>query len=250
MLLNKTENEEKEKIMANIYTPKDEEEIFAPFSPIIGYKKMSPSFVEKLNNSMDEKMEDWSPNLVGKVTQELKFTKEVDKMWATEMGSFLMKYQSHAELYTSLGKRNIQPDIFDYRIDVTSGWFVRQFENEYNPIHVHLGSMLSCVGYLKLPDGIEEEWEEDYKDHHPANGHIQFVYGHAANHTGSNCLMKPQVGDFYVFPAHLHHCVYPFKTKGERRSFSVNFTITATYKDKSQEPKSYADQEKEMEVAK
>ena len=52
--------------MANIYTPKDEEEIFAPFSPIIGYKKMSPSFVKKLNNSMDEKMEDWSPNLVEK----------------------------------------------------------------------------------------------------------------------------------------------------------------------------------------
>jgi hypothetical protein len=88
------------------------------------------------------------------------------------------------------------------------------------------------------------------KDHHPCNGHIQFVYGHAANHTGSNCLMKPQVGDFYVFPAHLHHCVYPFKTKGERRSFSVNFTISATYKDQTQEAKSYAEQEKEMEVAK
>ena len=69
MLLNKTENEVNQKIMANIYKPKDDEEIFAPFSPVMGYKKMSPSFVEKLNNSMDEKMEDWSPNLVGKVTQ-------------------------------------------------------------------------------------------------------------------------------------------------------------------------------------
>ena len=106
------------------------------------------------------------------------------------------------------------------------------------------------MGYLKLPEGIEKEWEEDYKDHHPANGHIQFVYGHAANHTGSNFLAKPQVGDFYVFPAHLHHCVYPFKTNGERRSFSVNFTIAASYKDKSMEAKSYAEQEKEMSVEK
>ena len=232
--------------MANIYTPKEEEEIFAPFSPILGYKKMSPSFVDKLNDAMDENMEDWSPNLVGKVSQELKFTKELEQDWAKEMGTFLMKYQSHAELYTSMGQRNVQPDIFDYRIDVTSGWFVRQFENEYNPIHVHLGSYLSCVGYLKLPEGIDEEWEEDYKDHHPCNGHIQFVYGHAANHTGSNCLMKPQVGDFYVFPAHLHHCVYPFKTKGERRSFSVNCTISATYKDLGQEAKSLAEQQKHM----
>ena len=38
--------------MANIYKPKDDEEIFAPFSPVMGYKKMSPSFVEKLNNSI------------------------------------------------------------------------------------------------------------------------------------------------------------------------------------------------------
>ena len=68
--------------------------------------------------------------------------------------------------------------------------------------------------------------------------------------TGSNFLAKPQVGDFYVFPAHLHHCVYPFKTKGERRSFSVNFTIAASYKDKSMEAKSYAEQEEEMSVEK
>ena len=66
--------------MANIYTPKEEEEIFAPFSPIIGYKKMSPSFVDKLNDAMDENMEDWSHNLVGKVSQELKFTKELDQL--------------------------------------------------------------------------------------------------------------------------------------------------------------------------
>ena len=217
--------------MANIYNPKSEEEIFAPFSPVVGYRKMSPSFVDLLNQSMDEKLEDWSHNLVGKVKQELKFTEEINKIWGREMGEFLMRSQSHCELYCSMGRVNIQPDLYTYGVEVTSGWFVRQFENEYNPIHVHLGSALSCVGYLKLPDGIEKEWEEDYKDHHPSHGHIQFVHGQAANHTGSNFLVKPQVGDFYVFPAHLHHCVYPFKTKGERRSFSVNFTISATSKE-------------------
>ena len=221
--------------MVNLYTPKAEEEMFAPFSPIMGYRKMSPSFVEKCNNAMDDKMEDWSHNLVGKVSQELKWTDELNQAWADELGAFLMRYQSHAEQYTSMGMRNITPDVLDYRIDITSSWFVRQFEHEYNPIHVHLGSMLSCVGYLKLPEGIEKEWEEDYKDHHPSHGHIQFVHGYPANHTGSNFLMKPQVGDFIVFPAHLHHCVYPFKTSGERRSFSVNFTIAASPKQETKE---------------
>ena len=217
--------------MANIYTPKENEEILTPFSPVMGYKKMSDAFVQKCNNAVNDEMEDWSGNLVGKVSQELKFTDELNQAWSEEFGQFLMKYQSHAELYTSMGKRNITPDIFDYRLEITSGWFVRQFENEYNPIHTHQGSLLSCVGYLQLPDGIEKEWEEDYKDHHPSHGHIQFIHGQAANHEGSNFLMKPKVGHFIVFPAHLHHCVYPFKTSGERRSFSVNFTIAASPKE-------------------
>ena len=217
--------------MANIYEPKKDEEIFAPFSPILGYKKMSEAFIDKCNNAIDQEMEDWSGNLVGKVKQELKWNNDLHQAWSEEMGHFLMRYQSHAELYTSMGRRNITPDIFDYRLEITSGWFVRQFENEYNPIHTHQGSMLSCVGYLKLPDGIEKEWEEDYKDHHPSHGHIQFIHGQAANHEGSNFLMRPEVGHFIVFPAHLHHCVYPFKTSGERRSFSVNFTIAASPKE-------------------
>ncbi len=221
--------------MANIYTPKNDEEIITPFSPVMGYRKMNPSFVDKMNTSMNETLEDWSHNLVGKVSQELRFTDEINKAWSDEFGAFLMKYQSHAELYTSMGMRNLTPETLNYRLEITSGWFVRQFENEYNPIHTHQGSLLSCVGYLKLPEGIEKEWEEDYKDHHPSNGHIQFVHGQAANHEGSNFLMKPSVGDFIVFPAHLHHCVYPFKTVGERRSFSVNFTIVGSPKEKANE---------------
>ena len=36
--------------------------------------------------------------------------------------------------------------------------------------------------------------------------------------------IKPKVGDFFIFPAHLQHTVYPFKTDGdfERRSVSFN----------------------------
>ena len=77
--------------MANIYVPKQDEEIFTPFSPILGYKKMSDVFVEKCNKAIDDKMEDWSHNLVGKVHQELKWTDDLNKAWSDEMGQFLMR---------------------------------------------------------------------------------------------------------------------------------------------------------------
>ena len=220
--------------MPNIFTPQQDEQFITPFSPIIGYKKLSPSFVEKLNNSMNDKLEDWSDNLVGKVKQELKFDDDIINFFIEEMKDFIMRYQLNTEVYTSMGRTGLDPNS-NYGISTTSGWFIRQFEGEYNPVHVHPDSMVSCVGYLKLPEGIEDEWEEDYKDHHPSHGHIQFFHGSSLPYSSTNFMFKPQVGDFIIFPAHMFHTVYPFKTKGERRSFSVNLTVHRTPKEEVKE---------------
>ena len=220
--------------MPNIFTPQQDEQFITPFSPIMGYKKLSPSFVEKLNNSMNDKLEDWSDNLVGKVKQELKFDDDIINFFIEEMKDFIMRYQLNTEVYTSMGRAGLDPNS-NYGISTTSGWFIRQFEGEYNPVHVHPDSMVSCVGYLKLPEGIEDEWEEDYKDHHPSHGHIQFFHGSSLPYSSTNFMFKPQVGDFIIFPAHMFHTVYPFKTKGERRSFSVNLTVHRTPKEEVKE---------------
>ena len=220
--------------MPNIFTPQQDEQFITPFSPVIGYKKLSPSFVEKLNNSMNDKLEDWSDTLVGKVKEELKFSDYIINFFIEEMKDFIMRYQLNTEVYTSMGRAGLDPNS-NYGISTTSGWFIRQFEGEYNPVHVHPDSMVSCVGYLKLPEGIEDEWEEDYKDHHPSHGHIQFFHGSSLPYSSTNFMFKPQVGDFIIFPAHMFHTVYPFKTKGERISFSVNLTVHRTPKEEVKE---------------
>tara|TARA_R100000008_G_C3572261_1_gene162947 strand:+ start:850 stop:1308 length:459 start_codon:yes stop_codon:yes gene_type:complete len=116
----------------------------------------------------------------------------------------------------------------DYQLNVQDAWFVRQYETEYNPIHVH-GGMFSCVGYLKLPEGIEKEWEkEDNSNKISTHGHIAFYYSYGQ---GGDFVIRPRVGDFYIFPADLSHCVYPFYTKGERRSFSGNLTFLSQAKE-------------------
>ena len=37
--------------------------------------------------------------------------------------------------------------------------------------------------------------------------------------------IKPQVGNLFLFPSSLHHQVYPFRGKGERRSVSFNVDV-------------------------
>jgi hypothetical protein len=182
---------------------------------------------------MSAKLEDYSDQLVGKVSEELAFDDEIIRIAQEGLGQFVGKYQNYTEYRNSMGAKTLDTENNNYGLQIASGWFVRQFENEYNPLHIHTGARLSCVGYLKLPDGIEEEWEEDYKDHHPSNGHIQFAYGTASGYTCTNFIIKPQVGDFYVFPSQLFHCVYPFYTKGERRSFSMNMNFIEVPKEKS-----------------
>jgi len=216
--------------MVNIFTPKSdvEEQIFYPFGPVMGYKKLSKKFVTDMNAFFEaepDSLMDYSDQLVGKVKQELYFTDAMRDLFLSEIKQFVGSYNNTATIRNSYGKHMLDVKNNNYSVQFISGWLVRQFENDYNPLHLHTGCRMSCVGYLKLPEGINDEWEEDYKDHHPSHGHIQFVHGTASTYSATNFMVKPQVGDFFLFPSELFHCVYPFKTKGERRSFSVNFNF-------------------------
>ena len=185
--------------MANFYVPKGEEDFLSPFGPTMGYKKLSKEFVDTLNTKMNDQLEDFSDNLVGKVSQELLFTEEINALFLKEVSTFIGKYQNFSEQVNTFGRKRLDGEKYNYGVQIVNGWFVRQFENEYNPVHIHTGCRLSCVGYLSLPEGIEDEWEEDYKDHHPSNGHIQFLSGTSSGYTSTNFMVKPQVGDFMFF---------------------------------------------------
>ena len=225
--------------MVNIFTPKKDadEQIFFPFGPVMGYKKLSPEFVKNMNSFYEEEpdLKDYSDNLVGKVGQELHFSEAMRDLFLNEVKDFIGRYNQTATIRNSYGRNRLNTDNFEYSMQFVSGWLVRQFEHEYNPVHLHTGCRMSCVGYLKLPEGIEKEWEEDYKDHHPSHGHIQFISGSAGSYSATNFMVRPQVGDFYVFPSELFHCVYPFYTKGERRSFSSNFNFVEIAKGEKSE---------------
>ena len=209
--------------MATIYTPAAEREFFTPFGPMMAYCRMPAPFVSELNAAMNRSLEDHSSHLVGKVREELRFDKPLIDMAAAALGQTFIEYHVRASHRGAFGDYDHRSKQFE--LNIAGGWFVRQFEGDYNPMHIHTGAALSCVGYLKLPDGIEAEWEEDYRDHHPSHGHLQFAHGTDTHYSVSNFMIKPRVGDFWIFPSYMFHCVYPFRTQGERRSFSMNVSV-------------------------
>ena len=109
-------------------------------------------------------------------------------------------------------------------IHLTHSWVVSQYAGDFNPFHHHNGDFSAGV-YLKVPKGMNDEWEEDFKDHYPAKGLIEFGFGESQPFRADNIKFKPEVGKFLVFPSWLKHLVYPFTVKGERRMMSFNANI-------------------------
>ena len=101
---------------------------------------------------------------------------------------------------------------------------IKQFKNEYNPIHYHEGQV-SGVGYLEIPKNMNQNKMVGNKKI-KTNGTIDFVNGQKNFLSKSIYNLNPKVGDLLIFPNYLMHSAYPFNVDGERRSFSFNAKIS------------------------
>ena len=106
-------------------------------------------------------------------------------------------------------------------INFRQAWIVRQFENEYNPLHFHTGN-ISGVCYTMLPKDFGKSPQDKGTNF---NGQIQLAHGANIFNCKALELIKPEVGKFILFPNYMLHTVYPFYGPGERRSFSFNADI-------------------------
>ena len=190
--------------------------ILSPFGPKIARLRFSKKLINTINSEVDRinsnkslaKKLDYSKKLVGQVKQEISLPisfikKNLEKIITKNIKDFIDK---------TLGKR---PKI----VKIKNFWVVRQFSNEYNPIHFHDGH-ISGVGYLKVPKFLNSK-----KRNLKTNGTIDFINGSKMFLNESIYNHSPKVGDVLLFPNYLMHTAYPFSTKGERRSFSFNVEI-------------------------
>ena len=190
--------------------------IVSPFGPKIAKLKLSNYLIKKLNKEVDRilskknliKKFDYSNKLVGQVKQEFQIPKGfIKKNLEKTIYNEVKKY-----IYKSIGKKIS-------KIKIKNFWVVQQFNNEYNPIHFHDGH-ISGVGYLKIPKFILKNRKKTNID-----GSIDFINGNKMLLSESIYNHQPKVGDMILFPHYLMHTAYPFKSNGERRSFSFNLEI-------------------------
>jgi len=190
--------------------------ILSPFGPKIAKLKLPQLLIKKINVEVDKiltkkkliKKLDYSKKLVGKVKQEFQLPKafvkkNLEKVITKEVKNYIKK---------TTGKNTS-------KVNIKNFWVVRQFNNEYNPIHYHDGH-ISGVGYLKIPP-----FRSSSKKLVKTDGSIDFISGNKMLLSESIHNHQPKTGDVILFPHYLMHTAYPFKSNGERRSFSFNLEI-------------------------
>ena len=192
-------------------------EILQPFGPSIAKVSIPKEIINSMNNYVDEILKDNKKSeildggykLAGNVTQE--FRLEGDFMKKIKWIDFLAL--SVQDWLLKKTEKKIK------KFDLIASWVVRQFKNEYNPVHFH-GGHVSGVGYLKVPDNMGETVQKDKKNR---NGNLVLIHGSSQFLSKSILTIQPKVGDFYFFPNYVMHTVYPFAdTEEERRSVSFN----------------------------
>ena len=190
--------------------------IISPFGPKLAKIKLSKKVVSDINHEVERiilnekksKKKDYSKKLVGEVYQEIELSKNF-------INKKLKKF-IHEKVKNYL-KNTINKST--NKIKIKNFWVVRQFKNEYNPVHYHDGN-ISGVGYLKIPKNLNFS-----KKKKKTNGTIDFINGSRMFLNKSIYNHVPKVGDLILFPNYLMHTAYPFVVDGERRSFSFNVEL-------------------------
>jgi uncharacterized protein (TIGR02466 family) len=190
---------------------------FRAFGPTLGKGKLSKKILKIINNHVDKtvisKKNDYSSKLVSQIKDEVKLNDAfIKKNLSKELIKNIKKYLEVSGV----------PKIKEVKI--INLWVVRQFKNEYNPIHYHNGQ-LSGVGYLKIPKNMNQNKVVKNKKV-KTNGTIDFINGQKNFLSKSIYNLNPKIGDLLIFPNYLMHAAYPFNVDGERRSFSFNAKIT------------------------
>ena len=116
--------------------------------------------------------------------------------------------------------------IHPYTLHMNSIWINEMKAGEYNPIHIHQGTIytgLSSVMMLKLPKDMGPEYARpDVK----MNGKLQIIGSASGQFVKSDYSPPTAERDLYIFPYDMRHCVYPHTNPNAiRRTLAANMDV-------------------------
>lgn len=206
-------------------------DVITPFSPAIVRADMPMEFVENINEYIDnmprkqQKKLDYSSRLAGNIENEISLAEFIGDQegFRKFLISAVKSYLSQApnihlnQSFPGYGAATV-------RIQIQDIWSNEMRAGDYSPAHFHTNCQMSCVGFLRNPDNYEKELAA-CAPHKRMSGCLQLIDGRTVFGGSNMILVHPVIGKLVLFPAWMLHCVYPFRSRGRRRTFSANFAL-------------------------
>ena len=179
------------------------------WGPFLYKTTLTTDELNQIEKICSKDSEDYRSNLAGLIMHEHKVdVKKLFPIIAPYLQSYVKAYMDYRG--EPLGKK----------IELMTAWVNYMTKFESNPLHTH-DEDLSFIIFIKIPKELKQEAKETISIHKP--GSVSFVHtlDNKDEIIGSHTFF-PKVGDFFIFPACLHHYVNSFKCEGERISVSGN----------------------------
>ena len=184
------------------------------WGPLLYSCKVTPKRCTRVLDLCHKAKESYASNLAGHLNQELKLPAlKIFNILNPYFGSYV-RCGEETKLLTKLPLLTMQ-----------SAWVNYMTAGDFNPPHNHDGA-LSFVLFLKVPDELKKE-NEEFKGNSIGPGGIEFRIAllkesKEYHYSIDSNQFLPIEGEIFIFPAHLEHWVYPFKSKVTRISISGN----------------------------
>jgi len=183
------------------------------WGPFLYKTSLEKEEIEKIKNVCSKESKDYRDNLAGLIKHE--HVIDVEKIFPL----ILPYINSYLEGYSTYGLKPM-----GNKIKLVSAWVNYMTKFESNPLHTH-DDDLSFVIYTEVPQELKQEVKNTIGNTRP--GCINFIYNLGSQkYAIDQHTFLPEIGDFFIFPASLHHSVNHFQSEGERISVSGNLKIT------------------------
>ena len=144
------------------------------------------------------------------------------------------RYIEHFHYEVKINRLGLEPR----GLELGALWVNFQQPGEYNPIHQHDG-LFSFVLWLSIPYTLEQERavgpgsRQDYKP----NGDFHFHYTDSLGAVKTHVMQADQSrqGQLCLFPAELHHVVYPYYSSRDLR-ISISGNLHLSWQSRQLEP--------------
>ena len=188
------------------------------WGPYVMRTKLPDYIIKKLKVEGKKAKESYNHSLAGHLDNQFLYPSKVQQWFYEEIHPIIQAYRNGHCKYHGIEELNVELQADDL-------WVNYMQAGDFNPVHTH-GADYSFVLFLDVPKQLQKE-QENFKGTSAKPGMLMFEYTQQAKPrwATTGTVVRPQTGDFFMFPALLQHWVAPFKSKVTRISVSGNLRI-------------------------